>query len=123
MNWPIDTRDEENGVISPRTLHVKRKDLTSLFGKKDTINEMISGGNQKTTAFVLPPRLGPVKPLQVGMSPAVSWKMRKTRRCEDAKMWVNHALNKIEGRGVHSPIILLPQKTIQSQQLPLDLIY
>jgi hypothetical protein len=28
-------------------LHVKRKDLTSLFGKKDTINEIISGGKRK----------------------------------------------------------------------------
>ena len=57
------------------------------------------GGNEKTTAFVLPSRMEPVKPLKVGMSPAVSWKMR---RHEDAKMWVNHALNKIEGRAVHS---------------------
>ena len=55
------TRDKENGVISPRILHVKRKDLTSLFGKKDTINELISGGKQKATAFVLPFRMGPVK--------------------------------------------------------------
>lgn len=35
------TRDEENGVFSPRVLHVKREDLTSLFGKKDTIHEII----------------------------------------------------------------------------------
>lgn len=38
------TRDEENGVISLNVLHVKRKDLISLFGKKDVIMEIISGG-------------------------------------------------------------------------------
>ena len=38
------TREEENGEISPRALHVKRKDLTSLFGRKDKIDEIISGG-------------------------------------------------------------------------------
>jgi hypothetical protein len=41
------TRDKGNGDISPSVLHVKRKDLTSLFGKKDTINEIISGGKRR----------------------------------------------------------------------------
>jgi propanediol utilization protein len=36
--------EEENGEISPRALHVKRKDLTSLFGRKDTMDEITSGG-------------------------------------------------------------------------------
>jgi hypothetical protein len=38
------TREEENGEISLRALQVKRKDLTSLFGKKDTMDEINSGG-------------------------------------------------------------------------------
>lgn len=38
---------EENGEISPRALHVERKDLTSLFGRKHTIDEMISGGMRR----------------------------------------------------------------------------
>jgi hypothetical protein len=42
------TRDEENGVISPRALQVKRKVFTSLFGKKDTIKENNSGGKSKS---------------------------------------------------------------------------
>lgn len=41
------TREEENGEISPRGLHVKRKDLTSLFGRKDTMEEIISGGKRR----------------------------------------------------------------------------
>lgn len=41
------TRDKENGVISPSVLHVKRKDLTSLLGKKDAINEIISEGKRR----------------------------------------------------------------------------
>lgn len=41
------TREEENGEISPRALHVKRKDLTSLFGRKDTIIEINSGGERR----------------------------------------------------------------------------
>lgn len=38
---------EENGEISPRALYVKRKDLTSLFGRKDTMDEIISEGNRR----------------------------------------------------------------------------
>jgi len=38
------TREEANGEVSPRDLHVKRKDLTTLFGRKDTMIEIISGG-------------------------------------------------------------------------------
>lgn len=41
------TREEENGEISPRALYVKRKDLTSLFGRKDTMDETISGGKRR----------------------------------------------------------------------------
>ncbi|KUM55391.1 hypothetical protein ACN42_g11896 [Penicillium freii] len=41
------TRKEENNKISPRALHVKRKDLTSLFGRKDTMDEIISGGKRR----------------------------------------------------------------------------
>lgn len=41
------TREEENGEISPRGLHVKRKDLTSLFSRKDTIEEIISRGKRR----------------------------------------------------------------------------
>lgn len=41
------TREEENGEISPRSLHVKRKDLTSLFGRKGTMDKIISGGKRR----------------------------------------------------------------------------
>src|SRR4051812_8487273 len=60
------TREEENGEISPRALHVKRKDLTSLFGKKDTMDEIISGGKFRNHGLcVAIPDEGPVKPLEV----------------------------------------------------------
>ncbi|KAJ5295316.1 hypothetical protein N7508_010137 [Penicillium antarcticum] len=64
------TRDKENGVMSLSFWHVKRKNLTSLFGTKRTINEMIlggSGGDEETTGFVLLSRIGrTAKPLKVG---------------------------------------------------------
>lgn len=41
------TREEENGEILPKALHVKRKDLTSLFGRKDTMDEIISAGKRR----------------------------------------------------------------------------
>jgi hypothetical protein len=89
------TRDEENGVISPRALHVKRKDLTSLFGKKDTINEIISGGKRKSPCVAIPDGTGEaIEGWYVTCS--------ELEECEDANMWVKHALNKIEGRAVHS---------------------
>jgi hypothetical protein len=48
------TREEENDQYSRSVFHVKRKVLTSFFGKKDTIHEINSGGKAETTAFVLP---------------------------------------------------------------------
>jgi hypothetical protein len=41
------TRAEENGEMSLRALHVKRKDLTSLFRRKETMDELNSGGKRR----------------------------------------------------------------------------
>lgn len=72
------TREEENGEISPRALHVKRKDLTSLFGRKDTMDRIISGGKCRNHGLcVAIPTRRLVKPLGV-----CQW----VERCEVAKL-------------------------------------
>jgi hypothetical protein len=79
------TRDEENGVISPRALHVKRKVLTSLLGKKDTINEIILGGKQKSHGLCVD--------ISDGTGGAIeSWYVT-SNELEDAKMmWVKQCI-------------------------------
>jgi hypothetical protein len=81
------TRDKENGDISPSVLHVKRKDLTSLFRKKDTINEIISGGKRRNHGLcVAIPDEGPCEAIE-------NWYVSEL---EGAQMRVNNALNRTQ---------------------------
>jgi hypothetical protein len=65
-----------------------------LFGKKDTINEIFSGGKRETHGLCVA--------IPDGAGEAIeSWYVTCSE-LEDAKMWVDHALNKFESRAVHS---------------------
>jgi hypothetical protein len=78
------TREEENGEISPRALHVKRKDLTSLFGRIDTMNELNSGVKRRNHGLsVVIPNEGTGEALRERSMG------RKVRSDEDVKRWVN----------------------------------
>ena len=77
------TRKEENGEILLRDWHVKRKYLTSLFNRKDPMDEIILGGNAETTGIVLLFRTrGLVTRKYVGIS---GLKGAKLQRCQNGE--------------------------------------
>ena len=74
-------RGGEDGEISPRALYVKRKDWAYLFGRKNTMDEMIPAGKRRNHGLCVAIPGERTRKALGGMS-----RGSKVRSCEVAKM-------------------------------------